>query len=99
MKAATFLSLALGLAASCVYGDARRRRKLAEAYACDLEQQIEVLSLKTPPSDFSLRRMALILNDAHKKISAVSKTLQKPAVNNPPKKIATVSKVIPKPAA
>jgi hypothetical protein len=34
---------------------------------------------KTPPPDTQLKKMAVVLNHAHKQITAVSKALRKPA--------------------
>jgi hypothetical protein len=79
MKTATLLSVGLGLLAGWLWGDEVRRRKNAEARLNELGKQLEKTSFKTLPPEAQLKRMALILNDAHKQISAVTKALVKPA--------------------
>jgi len=79
MKTAVLLSIGLGLLAGCIYGDELRRRKNAERNAEDLMKMLEKVTLKTLPPEAQLKTMALVLNDAHKRIIAVSKALQKPA--------------------
>jgi len=68
----------LGLMLGVVLGDEVRRRKCAEARIDELGKQLEKASFKTLPPEAQLKRMALILNDAHKQISAVTKALVKP---------------------
>jgi hypothetical protein len=65
------LSAALGVKAGRLLGEEIRRRKNAEAKAEDLR-------LNAPTSEHHLRGMRKVLNDAHKRILAVSKALQKP---------------------
>jgi hypothetical protein len=79
MKPATLLSLGLGLVAGYVYGDEVRRRKNAETYAEDAMKLLEKLSFTRPPAEQQLKKIAIVLNDAHKQISTVSKALVKPA--------------------
>jgi hypothetical protein len=79
MKTATLLSLGLALVAGCIYGDELRRRKNAETYAHDLTKLLEKVSFKTLPPEAQLKKMAFVLNDAHRQITAVSKALRKPA--------------------
>ena len=78
MKAAVLLSVGLSLVAGCIYGNELRRRKYAEEYAHDLARLLEKTSFETPPRAAQLKKMAAVLNDAHKKITTVSKALQKP---------------------
>jgi len=79
MKTATLLSVGVGLLAGWFWADEVRRRKNAEAKAGDLAQQLKKMSFKTPPPEAQLKKIAVVLNDAHKHIVAVSKGLQKPA--------------------
>jgi hypothetical protein len=78
-KTATLLSIALGVMAGWFWGDEVRRRKHAEAKVTHLSNRLEKLSSKRPPAEQQLNKIAIVLNDAHKKISAVSKALLKPA--------------------
>jgi hypothetical protein len=78
MKTAVLLSVGLSLLAGYLYGDELRRRKNAEEYARDLTKLLEKASFKTPPPEAQLKKMAAVLNDAHKQITAVSKALKKP---------------------
>ena len=68
----------LGLMLGVVLGDEVRRRKCAEARIDELGRRLEKASFKTLPPEAQLKRMALILNDAHKQISAVTKAVVKP---------------------
>ena len=77
MKTATLLSLSLGLVASWYWADEVRRRKNAEAKVDDLGKQLQKASFKTLPPEAQLKKMAAVLNDAHKLIHAVSKGLEK----------------------
>jgi hypothetical protein len=79
MKTATLLSVSLGLLAGWFWGDEVRRRKNAEAKVDDLGKRLEKASFKAPPPEAQLKKIAIVLNDAHKHILAVSKGLQKPA--------------------
>jgi hypothetical protein len=79
MKTAVLLSVGLSLLAGYIYGDELRRRKHAEEYADELTKLLEKASFKTPLPEAQLRKMAAVLNDAHKQITAVSKALRKPA--------------------
>jgi DNA invertase Pin-like site-specific DNA recombinase len=45
-----------------------------------LAQRFEKASFKTPPPEAQLKRMAAVLNDAHKHITAVTKALVKPTL-------------------
>jgi hypothetical protein len=65
------LSACLGVTAGRLLGNEVLRRKNAEAKAEDLR-------LNAPTSEHHLREMRKVLNDAHKRIVAVSKALQKP---------------------
>ena len=78
MKTAVLLSVGLSLLAGYLYGDELRRRKNAEEYARDLTRLLEKVSFKMPPPEAQLKKMAAVLNDAHKQITAVSKALKKP---------------------
>jgi hypothetical protein len=62
------------------WGDEVRRRKSAEAKADNLVKQLQKASFKTPPPEAQLKKMAAVLNDAHKQITAVTKALVKPAL-------------------
>jgi len=55
------------------------RCKNAEAMVADLTQRLEKASFKTLPPEAQLKKMAAVLNDAHKQITAVTKALVKPA--------------------
>jgi hypothetical protein len=79
MKTATLLSVGLGLLAGWFWGDEVRRRKNAEAKVDSLAKQLRTASFKTPPPEAQLKKIAVVLNDAHKQISAVTKALVKPA--------------------
>jgi hypothetical protein len=79
MKTATLLFVGLGLLAGWCWGDEVRRRKNAETRAVDLSDQLDKLAWKKPPAEQQLKQMAGVLNDTHKRITAVSKALLKPA--------------------
>ena len=79
MKTATLLSVGLGLLAGWYWADEVRRRKNAEAKAVDLTEQLKKQSFKTLPLEAQLKKMAMVLYNAHKQITAVSKALVKPA--------------------
>jgi len=68
----------LGLMLGVILGDEVRRRKNAEARIDELDERLEKASFKTLPPEAQLKKMAIVLNDAHKKITAVSKALLKP---------------------
>jgi hypothetical protein len=78
MKTATLLSVSLGLLAGWYWGDEVRRRKNAEAKVDELGKRLEKASFKMPPPEAQLKKIAVVLNDAHKHIVTVSKGLQKP---------------------
>lgn len=77
MKTATLLYVGLGLRAGWFWGDEVRRRKIAEAKVDDLGRQLQKTSFKTPPPEAQLTKIAIVLNEAHKLIHAVSKGLEK----------------------
>jgi len=77
MKTATLLSVGLGLLAGWYWGDEVRRRKNAEAKVDDLGKRLEKVSFKALPPEAQLKKMAFVLNDAHKLIHTVSKGLEK----------------------
>jgi hypothetical protein len=79
MKTATLLSVGLGLLAGWFWSDEVRRRKNAEAKVDSLVKQLQKVSFKTPPPEAQLKKMAIVLNDAHKKITTVTKALVKSA--------------------
>jgi Cdc6-like AAA superfamily ATPase len=79
MKTATLISVGLGLLAGWFWGDEVRRRKDAEAKVDNLAKQLQKSSFKTLPPEAQLKKMAIVLYDAHKKITAVTKALVKPA--------------------
>jgi len=79
MKTATLFSVGLGLLAGWYWGDEVRRRKSAEAKLNELGKRLDKLSFNTPPPEAQLKKIAVVLNDAHKQISAVTKALLKPA--------------------
>ena len=79
MKTATLLYVGLGLLAGWFWSDEVRRRKNAEAKAVDLTQQLKKQSFKPLPPEAQLKKMAIVLYDAHKQITAVTKALLKPA--------------------
>jgi hypothetical protein len=79
MKSATLLYVGLGLLAGWFWGGEVRRRKDAEAKVDDLAKQLQKSSFKTLPPEAQLKKMAIVLYDAHKKITAVTKALLKPA--------------------
>ena len=80
MKTAVLLSVSLSLLAGYIYGDELRRRKHAEKHVDDLTKQLDKASLKTPLPEAQIKKMAAVLNDAHRQITTVSKALKKPAV-------------------
>jgi hypothetical protein len=73
------MAVSLGLMVGWALGDEVRRRKNAEAKVHDLSKRLEQVSFKTPLPEAQLRKMAFVLNDAHKQITAVSKALRKSA--------------------
>ena len=77
MKTTTLLSVGLGLLAGWFWGDEVRRRKNAEAKVDDLGKRLEKASFKVIPPEAQLKKMAFVLNDAHKLIHTVSKGLEK----------------------
>ena len=77
MKTTTLLSVGLGLLAGWFWGDEVRRRKNAEAKVDDLGKRLEKASFKALPPEAQLKKMAFVLNDAHKLIHTVSKGLEK----------------------
>jgi hypothetical protein len=79
MKTATLLSVGLGLLAGWFWSDEVRRRKNAEAKVDDLGKRLDKTSFKALPPEAQLKKMAAVLNDAHKQITAVTKALLKPA--------------------
>jgi hypothetical protein len=79
MKTATLLYVGLGLLAGSFWSGEVRRRKNAEAKAVDLAQQLKKQSFKALPPEAQLKKMAMVLYDAHKQITAVTKALVKPA--------------------
>ena len=79
MKTATLFTVGLGMLAAWFWSDEVRRRKDAEAAAEGLAKRLEKASFKTPPPEAQLKKMAAVLNDAHKQITAVTKALLKPA--------------------
>jgi hypothetical protein len=68
----------LGLMLGVAFGDEVRRRKNAEAKVDDLRNHLQH-TCSTPAKERQLKKMAIILCDAHKQITAVSKALQKRA--------------------
>jgi hypothetical protein len=58
------------------WADEVRRRKNVEAKVDDLGKQLQKASFKPPP-EAQLKKMAIVLNDAHKLIHTVSKGLEK----------------------
>ena len=77
MKPATLLSVGLGIAAGWFWADELRRRRTAEARVEELTRSLDQVSFKIPP-ERQLKKIAVVLNDAHKRITAVSKALEKP---------------------
>ena len=69
----------LGALLGVVLGDEVRRRKNAEARIEEMNKRLEKISFKAMPPEAQLKKIAMVLNDAHKKITAVSKALVKPA--------------------
>jgi hypothetical protein len=79
MKTATLISVGLGLLAGWFWGDEVRRRKNAEAKVDELGKRLDKASFKALPPEAQLKKMAIVLYDAHKQITAVTKALVKPA--------------------
>jgi len=73
------LALGLGLAIGWTGGDETRRRKNAEELLDQLRNQLQQSNLEAQPLIRMLKQQRGILNDIHKRITAVSKGLQKPA--------------------
>jgi hypothetical protein len=72
------MAVALGFMMGWACGDEVRRRKNAEARVDELSTTMEKMYSKRPPPEEQLKRIAIVVNDAHKQISAVSKALIKP---------------------
>jgi hypothetical protein len=79
MKTATLLYVGLGLVAGWFWSGEVHRRKNAEAKVDELGKRLDKASFKTLPPEAQLKKMAVVLNDAHKQITAVTKALLKPA--------------------
>jgi hypothetical protein len=79
MKTATLLSVGLGLLTGWFWSDEVRRRMNAKAKVDDLGKRLDKTSFKALPPEAQLKKMAAVLNDAHKQITAVTKALVKPA--------------------
>ena len=75
---ATVIAGSLGLLLDLILGDEVRRRKCAEARIDEMNERLEKVSFKAMPPEAQLKKMAIVLNDAHKQISAVTKALVKP---------------------
>jgi hypothetical protein len=75
MKTATLISIGLGLLAGWIWGGEVRHRKNAEAKVDELGKRLDKASFKALPPEAQLKKMAVILNDAHKQITAVTKAL------------------------
>ena len=67
------MAVSLGLMVGVALGDEVRRRKNAEARVAELNNRLEQVSFKTPPPEAQLKKMAVVLNDAHKQITALRK--------------------------
>jgi hypothetical protein len=79
MKTATLLSVGLGLLTGWFWSDEVRRRMNAKAKVDDLGKRLDKTSFKALPPEAQLKKMAAVLNDAHKQITAATKALLKPA--------------------
>jgi hypothetical protein len=73
------LSLGLGLAIGWTGGDETRRRKSAEKQLLNLRDQLQQSHPDTQPLLRLLKQQRGILNDIHKRITSVTKGLQKQA--------------------
>jgi hypothetical protein len=76
---ATTIAASLGLLLGVILGDEVRRRNNAETRIEEMNERLEKISFKAMPPEAQLKKMAIVLNDAHKKITAVTKALAKPA--------------------
>ena len=65
MKPAILLSVGLGIAAGWFRADELRRRRTAEARVEELTRSLDQVSFKIPP-ERQLKKIAVVLNDAHK---------------------------------
>ena len=72
------LALGLGLAIGWTGGGQNRRRKNANLHL-DMSETVTPIASELVPLLRMLKQQRGILNDIHKRISAVSKGLQKPA--------------------
>jgi hypothetical protein len=69
---------AFGLMLGWVLGDEVRRRMNAEEKVDELRDRLESAAPETPAQRRQLKEMRGILNDLHKMVLGVSKTLEKP---------------------
>jgi hypothetical protein len=71
------LSAAFGFLVGDAFGDSRRHRKCLEQINSDLHDQLEKTRSDEEPLHRELNQQRGVINDIHKKISAVTKALQK----------------------
>jgi len=73
------LSAAFGFLAGEAFGDSRRHRKCLEETNDDLRDQIQNAPPCTPTLQCELKQQRRIINDIHKRVLAVTKSLEKQA--------------------
>jgi uncharacterized membrane protein YccC len=72
------LMVSFGFMIGWALGDEVRRRKNAEDQVDDLRERLASACRALPAQDHQLKEMRGVLNDAHRLIHAVSKSLEKP---------------------
>jgi hypothetical protein len=71
------LSAAFGFIAGEAYGDRARHRKCLEQANADLRDQLQTAQSNTPDLRHVLNQQRRVINDIHKRIVAVTKSLEK----------------------
>ena len=73
------LSAAFGFMIGEAYGDQARHRKCLEQANADLRDQLQNVQPCTPTLQCELDQQRHVINDIHKRVVAVTKTLEKRA--------------------
>jgi hypothetical protein len=71
------LSAAFGFIVGDAFGDSTRHRKCLEQVNDDLRDQLEKVHANEEPLQQALKQQRGIINDVHKQMVAVTKTLQR----------------------
>ena len=74
------LSAAFGFMIGEAYGDQARHRKSLEQANADLRNQLQNAQPCTPTLLCELNQQRKVINDTHKRVVAVTKSLQKPTL-------------------